>query len=207
MLGRIENNTIVEYPTDIRTVWPNISWPSDLDSIADVELPKNIVRVIDNIPMQARFSTVIPSGFMLSGNRWVRIYNTSTLSEQEIKNIIKQEITDYRFKHEISGIKVGELQIDTSIESQNRMSNAVSNSTRRNLTSISFKAKDNSWSIISIEQLTNILDTIHQFVEQCFDAEKEKHLFIDSMKATQSQTVLQQLTEYDVTLNWPSFTF
>lgn len=210
MFARIENNSIVEFPVNIRLLYPTVSWPQDLETLSDAELPKNIVRIYDTTPdlssTEHKFSIALPNSFMNSGGKWIRTYSIIKTPLPKIKAEIKQKVTAKREEIEFSGITVNGLQIDTTLKSQTRINNLIANSTRLNRTLIHFKA--NTWTDLTFLELTDISNKIGTFVEQCFNVERDHHLSIDQIQnIADGATAIQQLLNYDINANWPSNIF
>lgn len=114
-----------------------------------------------------------------------------TLSE--LKEQLKEKVTEYRWVVETSGVNVNGIELLTDTEDQDRVSNAVVSS----LEPIDFKTPL-GWTTIDQAGIKQIVQVIGLHVQQCSSAERRHHDAIDLLGSK------EELESYDITINWPS---
>ncbi len=97
----------------------------------------------------------------------------------EWKVIQKQKITEARYHAEVSGVKVGEVFIDTDRTTQNRISQAFSLTQLDPDKTFNWKTADNEWKVLTADDVRFLSETIGEHVQTCFDKEMMLHIQID----------------------------
>lgn len=115
----------------------------------------------------------------------------------EAKALLKQRVTAQRWIVETSGITMpGGARVLTTIEDQNRISNATYNALRKGLPSVRFKNAEGVFIDLPVAGLVAIADAVSDHVQACFDAEAAHFAAVDVLDAT-------TVGSYDVLAGWP----
>ncbi|OWT55274.1 DUF4376 domain-containing protein [Candidimonas nitroreducens] len=202
MFARVENDKITEYPVDLRKSYPNISWPKDLSTAA---LPDGIVWVEPTAMPAVEYAEVAEVDPQMTDGKWYQQWGTTPWSDDDTKQAVLAAISAKKFQVETGGVTLPNgMSVRTTIDDQNRISNAVFNGQRLGLTEVSFLQPDNSYATISMDDLVTIADAIGMHVQACFDAGKAHYTAVNAIKDSVSQTAYQQLVAYDITTGWPA---
>lgn len=127
-------------------------------------------------------------------NRWAAVEMPKvTLSLDQVKERKKEEVTNYRWAQETSGIELNGVKLLTDITDQDRIANAVVSGVEP----IDFKTPM-GWTTITHEEIKGIASLTGSYVQQCFSAERLHHEAIDLLGS------VEEVESYDYTVNWPS---
>lgn len=104
---------------------------------------------------------------------------------------------DRRYAVETGGITVNGVAVDTSLDSQNRITSVVANAASAGVTEVDFKAGA-GWLHLTMEQVVAIAAAIGLHVQACYTAEKVHDTAIDALET------IETAQAYDITTGWPS---
>lgn len=195
MYAKISNNQIVQYPANPRTDNPYVSFP---DNWGGGEINGNeYVSVNSSIPPVANIGwQVVESTPTNYGNSWYQTWSTSLKN----KDLIKNDVTNFRYEIEIGGVVVANNKYATDRESQTKyVAVAVDIQQQANLDgwSITWKTTDNSFVNLNANQMTQVINGVRSHVQQCFNKEAEYYQLIDT-----ANTSVLEATDFSV--GWPS---
>lgn len=195
--------SIVKFPVDIRTEYRAISWPAKDDDITDAMLPKDIVRVKDGEKPTDPFVRITGEKLEKRQGVWWRLYLTAKWTSKEIADYRKAEVAAHRWNVETGGLTISALNVtvETSIDSQNRISSIITHARLAGITSVNFKALS-GWVTLTIEQVEAIARAVALHVQACFSAENAHSVEID--KLLLKPNAFENLVKYDVKANWPN---
>lgn len=115
----------------------------------------------------------------------------------DLKSSLKSSVAAKRYEVETSGIAVDGVALDTSLESQNRITSVIANATVAGVTEVDFKATS-GWVHLTIKQVTSIAAAIGLHVQACYTAEKVHDTAIDALETVEAAQA------YDITTGWPT---
>jgi hypothetical protein len=126
-----------------------------------------------------------------------RLSEIAPRSIEEAREELLQRVAAARWKREVAGIQVGEIQVGTSASDQSRLTSILSAASMGVVEDINFKAVS-GWVTLSIEQLRHVAGTVAAHVQACFAAEMVHH---DAIMAIDS---IVGLENYEIEANWPN---
>ena len=116
---------------------------------------------------------------------------------EELRNIMQQKVTEYRWRKETGGITVGDSVIATGIEDQNRITSVIANAELAGVTEVDFKTVS-GWTTLSIEQVKGLAAAIALHVQSCFTKERAVSEAINSLET------VEEIEHLDVAAMWDS---
>lgn len=114
---------------------------------------------------------------------------------EELRNIMQQKVTEYRWQKETGGITVGDAIIATSIEDQNRIISVIANAALAEVTEVDFKTA-NGWITLTVDQIKGIAAAIALHVQMCFTKERAISEVINSLET------VEEIENLDVAAMW-----
>jgi hypothetical protein len=184
--GILENNVIVEYPADPRYKLIYVSFPENWQGglIEGIKFVK-----VDRIPKpEEKFGwQTIESkpSFNKETNSWVQNWSRRYMGPLQLKMLV----SEIRYKHEISGLKIDNYVFKTDRESQTKYSIMALNNVKT------------YWKINEVEFVyvdMKIIDkNVRKFVKLCFETEYNFFKIIDTDD-------LELIANTDFNSNWPS---
>jgi len=106
-------------------------------------------------------------------------YNIGEKPVDQIGYKLKQDITSVRFNKEIAGTEYNGMMITTDRQSQSLITGARVKSDNDNSKTINWKAT-NGWVTLDRAAIIAISDVVFDYVETCFDTEKQLHEAVDA---------------------------
>ncbi len=201
------NKITGEYPvteTAIRLANPNTSFASPFVA------PEEYVVVFaapapDHDPIKEMVREVAP--VLTEKGHYEQQWEVFELEPEQVdgnieaaKGHLTEAVTSKRWGVMTGGMTVGEMQIGTSIDDQNRIASVVAIAEIVGLTDeslVDFKA-NSGWVQISIGQIKAIAGVIGQFVQACYTAERTHHEAIEMLSTP------AEINAYDVNAGWPT---
>lgn len=185
----------------IKNAYPNVSIPKSPTDEQLAELSYGRFKHAA-YPEADELSVVTTGEIVLDEDGvWTKEYIVSPVSLADAIALLKRKAGEKRWAVESGGITLGDATIDTSIESQNRVSNAVTNGIRMNLDAVSFKLPDGTFATMTIDELTPIADAMARHVQQCFAAEAAHSLAIADIQDVDAARVYLNET---LATGWPA---
>jgi len=165
------------------------------ESIHYPNLPDDLVTVSEATYQSLQGKRVVPDAH---GQPVAWTAPVVVMTPAEKRMALKAAATAKRWEAETQGITMPSgAVIGTTIDDQNRISNATAHAIRMGLQSVRFKDAENNFQSIPVADLTAIADAVALHVQACFDAEAAHFEAIDALSG-------DQLDAYDITTGWPS---
>lgn len=195
MYAKISNNEVVAYPANPRTENPYVSFPDDWKG---GEVNGNKYAIVNStLPPTTnvgwQFSEVTPANY---GGSWYQTWNTSLKS----KELIKKDVTNFRYQIEVGGVVVANNKYATDRESQTKyvaVAFDIQQQANVDAWSITWKTTDNKFVSLNASQMSQVINTVRNHVQQCFNKEAEYYQLIDTANTTVLETT-------DFSAGWPS---
>jgi hypothetical protein len=115
---------------------------------------------------------------------------------EEARSALLQQVAAARWKREVAGIQVGEIQVGTCASDQSRLTSILSAAAMGVIEDVKFKA-ESGWVTLTFEQLRQVACAVAAHVQACFAAEMVHH---DAIMAIDS---VDALDGYDIELSRP----
>lgn len=197
------DNTIAVFPVDLRIEFPWSSWPTDIDNIKDSDIPKGYVRVVDSVKPTGKYITITGETVEKRNGVWTRLWSTKKWLLIDVLNDLKSQVTEYRWGIETGGIQITDLSaaVETTIDSQNRISSILTNAAAAGITEVKFKAAS-GWVSLPVTGVRLIAVKVSTHVQNCFNAEYDHYQALDAI-ARKPEAYLNLLA-YDIKQAWPS---
>lgn len=197
------NSTVLKYPVDIRKTFPHTSWPEDLSTLTTDKLPKNYVRVYDAPLPEDPYVKVIGEQITFRNGEWMRIWITKRWLVAEVVSDLKDKAAKKRQAVEQQGyyFPTKLKHFDSSVESQNRISNILTNAAASGMETFNFKAID-GWVSMTFADIEKLANGIAYFVQACFNNEYKHSTEIDLI--AKKPMAYENLVKYDVNTGWPA---
>lgn len=195
MYVKIVNNEVVAYPANPRTENPYVSFPDDWKG-GEVNGNKYAIVNSSMPPMPNVGWQVIESTPANYGGSWYQTWNTSLKS----KELIKKDVTDFRYQIEVGGVVVANNKYATDRESQTKyvaVAFDIQQQANVDAWTITWKTVDNKFVNLNAGQMTQVINVVRTHVQQCFDKEAEYYQLIDTANTTVLETT-------DFSAGWPS---
>jgi hypothetical protein len=137
------------------------------------------------------------------GGAWVQGWSLMELESGEIaqrlgaaRAALAEAATERRWAVETGGITVGDAQVATGLEDQNRITSVIANAQLAGVERVDFKAAS-GWVSLTIAELQAVAGAIALHVQACFAAERVHHEAIAALPN------LAAARAYDVNAGWP----
>ena len=195
-------NDIIQYPYNIVTLFnenKNTSFPR---VPSDTLLANyNIYPVTEAQQPEYNINTqkLIESDPIKIDNIWTQNWTIIDLTEDEINNKIDDiinELAKIRYQHEIGGVNIGDIIIDTNRQSQALINGAYSTTLINPNTTINFKATT-GWINLNANDIINIATIVSMHVQSCFNRELELYTLI------KSSNNINDIINIDLNSGWP----
>lgn len=115
------------------------------------------------------------------------------------KNHIKSKVATKRWEQEVNGLTINNTSYATDRESQTKytaIAVAISQADA-NTWSINWKTNSGTFEVLNAQDMMLIINTILQYIQNCFNKEYEYQQQIDSC------TTIEQVMAIDYNSNWP----
>ena len=194
MYAKISSNTIIKYPAFPTMDHPSVGFPENWQggTVNDDEYVyvQRTEKPVANVGWE--YTEGRPN---LSDNGWIQVWNPSLLD----KNLIKRAVASKRYEVEVSGITVSNNVYSTDRESQTKYVAVAVDISRSNAESwsITWKTLENKFVTLNSNQALEIVNSVRDHVQSCFNKEAEYYNLID----TSNNAVLETI---DFSAGWPS---
>lgn len=194
MYAIVFNNQIVQYPANPRVENPSVSFPVNWSggSINGVEY----VTVQPTTPPSVNIGwACTESTPIFENNSWVQTWTTSLKSKREIKQLVSNK----RFEVEVGGVVVGNnvYATDRGTQSKYVVVGYEIQQSNTETWSVIWKARYGNFITLNATEMTEVINSVRNHVQQCFNKEKEYYDLID----TANNEVLEST---DFSAGWPS---
>jgi hypothetical protein len=194
MYAKISNNEIVQYPANPAVDNPSISFPSNWNG---GEVNGNEYVVINSsMPPMANIGWQITESTPENiGGSWYQTWNTSLKD----KDLIKTDVTNFRYQVEVGGVVVANNKYATDRESQTKYVAVAVDVSQANVEtwSIIWKTTDNQFVNLTAPQMLEVINGVRSHVQTCYDKEAEYYQLIDTANT-------EVLESTDFSAGWPS---
>lgn len=193
MYAKISNNEISQYPANPFMENPSVSFPTNwvggVINGSEYKFVTNSPPPTANIGWYYQETTPKSIGGVWYQS-WVPLLKT--------KENIKIDVTEKRYNVEVGGVSVSNNIYSTDRESQTKyVAVAVDIQQSNSETwSIIWKTKDNKFVNLNSNQMTEVINSVRDHVQSCFNKESEYYQLID----TSNNSVLEST---DFSLGWP----
>ena len=186
MYAEISSNTVVNYPAFPSLEHPNVGFPENWlggtvngDEYVYVQPTE---KPIANIGWQ--YTEGLP---ILNGNGWVQVWTSSLLPRE----LIKRAVTSKRYEVEVGGVKVSNVIYSTDRESQTKYVAVAVDISKSNVEtwSITWKTLENNFVTLNANQAIQIVDSVRDHVQACFNKEAEYYNLIDNSNTAVLKTI------------------
>lgn len=129
----------------------------------------------------------------------VVVYNYEMPDIGVFKNHIKSKVAAKRWEQEVNGLTINNTSYATDRESQTKytaIAVAISQADV-NTWSINWKTNSGTFEVLNAQEMMLIINTILQYIQNCFNKEYEYQQQIDSC------TTIEQVMAIDYNSNWP----
>ena len=195
MYAKISNNEIIQYPANPRTDNSFVSFPDNWGG-GEINGNQYVLVSYTNPPSINLGWTYTESTPVQSNGTWHQSWTTSLRSKEEIK----QQISNKRYEVEVGGVVIDNNKYSTDRESQTKyVAVAVDISQQSNIDSwsITWKTSDNQFVSLNANQMTQLISSVRQHVQSCYDKEFEYYELIDNANT-------EVLESTDFSAGWPS---
>lgn len=195
MYAKISNNTITEYPVSPYLENPNVSfavgWKGGVVNDQTYVYVQNTQPPAANLGWIAVESTPIKR----ANNKWYQSWTTNIVSKEKLKQVVAEK----RYTVEVGGVSVANNVYATDRESQTKYVAVAVDIQQSNTQSwsITWKTQDNSFVTLNASDMLNVISTVRNHVQSCFDKEAEYYQLIDS-----ANTAVLESTDFSA--GWPS---
>lgn len=118
------------------------------------------------------------------------------LTIAEFRKELKKQVTAKRWEIETGGINLPNgVSIDTSTNSQDRITSVIVNAEIAGIDIVDFKA-DNGWVTMNLSDVKSIATVIAYHVQACFSSERIHHEAIDTLPDS-------EVRKYNINIGWP----
>ncbi|MEA5123318.1 DUF4376 domain-containing protein [Xanthomonas floridensis] len=114
-----------------------------------------------------------------------------------MKLAAKARATQLRWECETGGVSIGDVQVGSTTEDQNRISSVLAAAGLGTVEQVDFKA-NSGWVTLTLAEIRGIAAAISAHVQACFTAERAHHEAIDAIGN------IEELQAYDVAAGWPA---
>jgi Domain of unknown function (DUF4376) len=125
------------------------------------------------------------------------VYEPQSLEEWQ--SVLKSRVAAYRYDREIAGLSLNGIEILTDRQSQSKVAEAYILLKHGLITSIDWKSAS-GWIVLDLAFMEGIATVVGTYIQQCFSAEKEHGVLIDSL-------TLEEAPTYDIASGWPTTEF
>lgn len=182
----------------IRAAHPNTSFPDTVEPQHVVNfgyLPVEVVIPVFN-PAHEKATEGVP--VLVAGawkQSWTVTSKWATLADAQTE--LRTRVTQKRHQVETGGTTIGGVAIKTDIESQSKLSGALSFVTRNTTRNITWKNATNQFTVLTKAQIEGLSDGVGEFITKCFEAEAAHYSAINNLLN------LPAALTYDINTGWP----
>lgn len=196
MFVKVFNNQIITYPANPVGDHPEVSFPINWQGGQIVnDLYKKVVATpMPTVGLGWKHKELTPN---LVNGEYVQVWDKELFAKEELK----QAITSKRYDVEVNGIIVNGDPIHTDRESQTKIIAIAVDISQSDIAtySINWKLKNGNFKTFSGIAMANIITSVRNHVQACYNKEAEYLNMIDTMDTN-------ELEDVDFSSGWPSNT-